>query len=80
MTTLTVDTHTDEVNQVFDLGWIWTPDMSHYKNKEMGFYTANLRDDAYGWYTHPDNPRQSELQGDSRPRWMAAQTVLRIWA
>lgn len=70
--------HTQEVDQVFENGWQWVPDMSHPKNKEMGFYPANLRDDAIGWYTKPGT-RKAEPTGDSRPRWQAAQNIVNYW-
>jgi hypothetical protein len=73
-------THTKEVEQVFESGWQWVVDDSHPYNQQLGFYTALGRDDAYGWYTKEGHPQKNILVGDSRPRWMAAKTVLSVYS
>ena len=73
------DHHTPEVITVWEYGWEWVLDLTHPKNQEMGLYTAMGRDDGYGWFTKEGHPRKSRVEGDSRPRWQAAKTVLEVW-
>ena len=72
--------HTPEVDLVDESGWVWNPDSSHPKNKELGYYASYFNDAAYGWYTRENHPLKAQLAGDSRPRWQAAKTVLEIYS
>ena len=66
-------------NELFENGWQFVADMSHPHNKALGYYISMVNDGAYGWYVKEGHPQKSQPIGDSRPRWMAGQSVKAYW-
>jgi hypothetical protein len=71
--------HDQRKERLFLAGWEWVPDTNHPKMKEMLIYDQMISLHAIGWYIKQGHPLKSRLVGDSRPRWVAAETVERVY-
>ena len=70
----------EAINKLFEDDWQFVPDASHPHNQALGYYSMHLDRSAYGWYCKSDSYHFPRPEGDSRPRWMAAEATIRLMA
>jgi hypothetical protein len=71
--------HDKRKERLFLAGWEWIPDTHHPTMQAMSIYDQMISLHAIGWYIKKDHPVKNQLVGDSKPRYVAAETVERVW-